>query len=329
MSEQDKLSPRQVYHRVWELVQANFWFRERLGNWSEWEHKFDGELVTDADALRCATVMVESLNEAYTQVLASQPDEDEVETPKPCCTADYMAGRIGYIDVHTFSGDRVAVDIREAMESIQDAVAFVVDLRNNSGGSIARANKALSLFMAEGATYIFKVRRTDEGYLEAHCRIEATQFAENTTYAQRADVEYETWDRYDNLTGNRPMVVLINGKTGSASEFFAAVLRDNNRAHLLGTKTGGKGIAQDTIEVGNGFKLQITNGVFLPPSGQWFGDHGQTVKDGVEPHSTVLHNGENDNQLVAALAHLTETLSRQARCDGTTQSALEVTLAAA
>ena len=143
MSEQDKLSPRQVYHRVWELVRDMFWFRDRLGDWSTWEHKFDDELVTEADALRCATVMVESLNEAYTKVLAPQPDEDEVEKPTPCCTAGYMAGRIGYIDIHTFSGDRVAVDIREAMESIQDAVAFVVDLRNNSGGSIARANLSL------------------------------------------------------------------------------------------------------------------------------------------------------------------------------------------
>ena len=326
MTDQTKVSPREVYHRVWELVQEVFWFQDRLGNWSEWEHKFDDEIETDADALRCATVMLESLNEAYTNLRAPKPEDDD-ETTKPCCTAGYMAGKIGYIDITTFSGNRVAVDISDAMDSIPDAVAYVIDLRNNSGGSIARANKALSLFIDEGGTYTFQVRRSGEGYFEARCRIEATQFAEHTVYAQSAD-EDETWGRYDNLTGKRPMVVLINGRTGSASELFAAVLRDNNRALLLGTRSGGKGIAQDTIEVGNGFKLQITNGVFLPPSGQWFGDCGQTVKDGVEPHLTVAYEGEDDNQLIAALDYLTETLSRQPRCDGAKQPASECTLAA-
>lgn len=321
MSEQQKLTPQQVYHRVWELVQEMFWFRDRLGDWSSWEHKFDDELVTDADVMRCAAVMLESLNEAYTELLAPAPDDDESEASKPCCTASYMAGRIGYIDIRTFSGNRVAVDIQEAMESIKDADAFVVDLRGNSGGSIARANKALALFIAEGGTYTFKVRRAGEGYFEARCRIESAQFAEHTVYAERIDEEDETWERWENLTGDRPMVVLINRRTGSASELFAAVLRDNQRSLLLGTETGGKGIAQDTVEVGNGIKLQITNGVFLPPSGQWFGDHRQTVYDGVKPHVTVVREGEDDSQLTAAVAHLTETLQRQ--------TASEVTFAAA
>ena len=324
MSTEDKQSPRQVYHRVWELVQEVFWFRDRLGDWKDWEHKFDDELVTDADALRCGTLMVESLNETYTELLAPKPDDDASETPAACCTAQMLPGRIGYIKIRTFSGSGVAVQIREAMESIQEAVAFVVDVRNNSGGFIGQANKALSLFMDEGGTYILKERHVGEGYFEAYCRIEPTQFAERVEYQQRDAVENDTWCRYDNLTGDRPMVVLTNGRTGSASEFFAGVLRDNCRALLLGTRTGGKGIAQNTISVGNGFKLQITDGVFLPPSGQWFGDHGQTVNNGVMPHVTVVLEGEGDSQMSAALAHLKASLPRQRRRVSYQQSAREL-----
>ncbi len=296
MALEEKLSPRELYHRVWARVYELFWFRERLANWSNWEHRFDDNLHTDADAVHFATIMLESLQERYTKLLMPEP-EAEASDESLCCQAWLLPSNIGYIKINHFDSTQAAKQIFAAIEPIQDALAFIVDCRNNQGGFIGQANKALSIVMDEGPTYILKERKPDIGYFEAYCSIAPEQYCERVDCPGK-ESEYENWPRYPNLTGRKPLIVLVNGGTGSASEFFAAVLRDNGRAVLIGTKTAGKGIPQNIIAIGNGIRLQITDGVFLPPSEQWFGDCNQTYYDGIIPHEIVENT---DTQMRAAL----------------------------
>ena len=106
--------------------------------------------------------------------------------------------------------------------------------------------------------------------------------------------------------GDKPIVVLVNFNTASASELFTAALQDNGRVHVIGEKTYGKGIGQTLIPVGNGHRLRVTNIMGRTPSGRWLGDAGITVRHSIIPDETVpaprnlLIGSRNDNQLRAA-----------------------------
>jgi carboxyl-terminal processing protease len=106
--------------------------------------------------------------------------------------------------------------------------------------------------------------------------------------------------------GNKPVVVLVNFDTASASELFTSALQDNGRIHVIGVRTYGKGIGQTLIPVGNGHRLRVTNIVGHTPSGRWLGDAGISVRYGITPDTEVtaprnlLIGSRNDNQLQAA-----------------------------
>jgi C-terminal processing protease CtpA/Prc len=123
-------------------------------------------------------------------------------------------------------------------------------------------------------------------------------------------------ERFPNIVGGRPLIVLIDGKTASAAEFFAATLRDHKLARLYGTTTGGKGISQATIKLFDGHALQVTSGTFLPPSGQFFGDHRQTVFNGIEPHYRVYNDGPGDHVLDVAYDHMLRDLEPRRQSSG-------------
>ena len=122
-----------------------------------------------------------------------------------------------------------------------------------------------------------------------------------------------TLGRY--FTGDRPVVILVNGGTASASELFTAALQDNGRATVVGTRTYGKGIGQTYVPVGNGARLRITNIHGYTPSGRFIGDGGNTTAFGitpdviVEPSPGMQFGEEGDNQLSAAVEILKRKLS--------------------
>ncbi len=105
---------------------------------------------------------------------------------------------------------------------------------------------------------------------------------------------------------DKPVVILVNFDTASASELFSAALQDNGRVHIVGVQTYGKGIGQTLIPVGNGHRLRVTNIMGHTPSGRWLGDAGISVRNGVVPDTVVTCSGNlligsrNDNQLRAA-----------------------------
>src|SRR5215470_1585092 len=59
------VSPQQLYHRVWQLTKDNAYYRDRLGDWDKWEHKYDREIHSDADAIRFAGEMIKELHDPY------------------------------------------------------------------------------------------------------------------------------------------------------------------------------------------------------------------------------------------------------------------------
>jgi carboxyl-terminal processing protease len=87
----------------------------------------------------------------------------------------------------------------------------------------------------------------------------------------------------DPVAKDVPLVVLVDGDTASASEIVAGALQDTKRAEVVGTKTFGKGVFQEVIELSNGGALDITAGQYFTPKGRNLGGKGVSTGAGIRP----------------------------------------------
>ena len=157
-------------------------------------------------------------------------------------------GDIGYIRITSFN-EQTTESLRKAITSIskdipQDKLAgYVVDLRNNPGGLLDQAVSVSSTFLPRGEVVSTRGRNPEE----------TQRFT-----ARRGD-----------LTKGKPLVVLINGGSASASEIVAGALHDHKRATLVGTRSFGKGSVQTIIPLGSGNgALRLTTARYYTPSGR-------------------------------------------------------------
>ncbi len=110
------------------------------------------------------------------------------------------------------------------------------------------------------------------------------------------------------LLNGRPLVILTNGNSASASELLAGALHDNGVAKLIGEKTFGKGIGQSYTE-NSGFTAITTTFRYYTPKGYWLGDahnHRIGIKPDIPVQDSLL---QGDPQLEAAKKHLRERLA--------------------
>lgn len=289
---------RNVYHCSWRMLDDNFLHRDRLADWSAWEHRFDNKITNEAEAVAAIIEMTGSLQEGYTAYLPPEhfPPAPAQDAPKPVFAVSRMLpNKIGYLQIYGF-GDTVADDVQMALGQLSEAEAFVVDLRNNGGGSLPQAFQVFSMMVDEGTFATLHGYQNGEKYVDAH--IVRADGLENVING----VSYRS-ARRANLTGKKPMVVLVNGGTASASEMLLGGLVDNKRAESYGTKTFGKGIAQITMALQNCGALRITYTKNHFPSDRCIDLLGFVPENEVQP----VANGE-DNQLAAALASIQKRL---------------------
>jgi len=155
---------------------------------------------------------------------------------------------IGYIRVTSFN-EQTTDGLRKAIAGIakeipQDKLAgYVVDLRNNPGGLLDQAVSVSSAFLARGEVVSTRGRNPEE--------------------TQRFTA------KGGDLIKGKPLVVLINGGSASASEIVAGALHDHKRATLIGTRSFGKGSVQTIIPLGAGNgALALTTARYYTPSGR-------------------------------------------------------------
>ena len=157
-------------------------------------------------------------------------------------------GDIGYVRITAFN-EQTTDGLKKAIADISKQIApeklagYVVDLRNNPGGLLDQAVSVSAAFMARGEVVSTRGRSAEE-----------TQ-----RYTARSG----------DLTKGKPLVVLINGGSASASEIVAGALHDYKRATLIGTRSFGKGSVQTIIPLGAGKgALALTTARYFTPSGQ-------------------------------------------------------------
>ncbi|MGD1921882.1 MAG: carboxyl-terminal processing protease CtpC [Pleurocapsa sp.] len=204
---------------------------------------------------------------------------------------DTSIGKVGYIRLTTFN-EYAARDMQEAIESQEKegVVGYVMDLRSNPGGLLYSSINIARMWLDEG-TIVSTVNRKGVSDKES---------AKNKA-----------------LT-DKPLVVLVDQGSASASEILSGALKDNKRATLLGTKTFGKGLVQSVRPLGDGSGLAVTIAKYLTPNGT------DINKEGIPPDIIVelsdeqlqeLYGGdrsnlgtESDPQFFKALEVLTEDL---------------------
>ncbi|MEA2895125.1 MAG: carboxyl-terminal processing protease, partial [Bradyrhizobium sp.] len=157
-------------------------------------------------------------------------------------------GDIGYIRITTFN-EQTTEGLRKAIRDISNQIppeklaGYVVDLRNNPGGLLDQAVSVSSAFMARGEVVSTRGRTPEE--------------------TQRFTA------RAGDLIKGKPLVVLINGGSASASEIVAGALHDHKRATLIGTRSFGKGSVQTIIPLGPGKgAMALTTARYFTPSGR-------------------------------------------------------------
>ena len=171
-------------------------------------------------------------------------------------------GDIGYIRISSFN-EQTTDGLKKAIADIAKEIpsdklaGYVVDLRNNPGGLLDQAVSVTSAFMARGEVVSTRGRTPEE-----------TQ-------------------RYTagggDLAKGKPLVVLINGGSASASEIVAGALHDHKRATLIGTRSFGKGSVQTIIPLGTG------NGALALTTARYFTPSGHSIQAlGVKPDIEVL-----------------------------------------
>jgi carboxyl-terminal processing protease len=160
----------------------------------------------------------------------------------------HREGDIGYIKIVAFS-DRTDPDLRTAVADLKRQIGpslkgFVVDLRNNGGGVLQASIDVADEFLDSGE--IVSVRG-------------------------RTPKDMERYDAHPgDLADGKPMIVLVNGGTASASEIVAGALQDHHRATILGSLSFGKGSVQTVIPLDNGAggALHMTTARYYTPSGR-------------------------------------------------------------
>ena len=183
---------------------------------------------------------------------------------------------IGYIKLKSFNENSDKQFIKKIRNyEKQKLIGYIVDLRNNPGGLLNQAVTITDFFLEEGEIVSTKGRR----------------ISETRKFFARAG---------DGIKG-KPLIVLINNGSASASEIFAGALKDHKRAIILGENSYGKGSVQSIIPLKNGGGIRLTISKYYLPSGKSISEVGVSPDILVKEQNRFEFDTDKDNQLNYAI----------------------------
>jgi carboxyl-terminal processing protease len=186
---------------------------------------------------------------------------------------------IAYIQLKSFnekSDKQFFKVIKDFEKKSNSPIGYIVDLRNNPGGLLTQAINITDLFLDDGEIVSTKGRKISE----------TRRF-----FARKGDA-----------INGKPIIIITNSGSASASEIFAGALKDHKRAIILGENTYGKGSVQSIIPLKNGGGMRLTISKYYLPSGKSISEVGVTPDILVEEKGDSFKiNSETDNQLNYAI----------------------------
>lgn len=208
-----------------------------------------------------------------------------------------MKDGVLHIGVKTFAQEDVADELKAVIEKYPDAKAYVIDLRQNRGGLVQEALKSLSLFISEGKLMTERQRldQRESGLGEGELAYSNKEFTltKNRIESRKTFENVPGYEgigpsipRFKDLV-DKPVVILTDEMTASASEIFAGAMKDHNEATLIGTTTNGKGVGQDVYQgLPEGSGVSVTTMRIFTPNNNWVGD-GANERYGIKPDIEV------------------------------------------
>jgi carboxyl-terminal processing protease len=193
---------------------------------------------------------------------------------------EWKGDNIAVVKISKFGDDTVSVFNQAANQIIsKNAKGVILDLRNNPGGYLEAAVDISSKFIPEDKVVVSEEERSGS----------------KKDYPARGN----------NVLGDLPIIVLVNGGSASASEITAGALRDVLGATLIGKKTFGKGSVQELEKLSGGSSIRITIARWLTPNGEYI------MEKGIEPtiemdFTDEDYNNDRDPQMDKALEIIKE-----------------------
>jgi carboxyl-terminal processing protease len=180
-------------------------------------------------------------------------------------------GNVGYIRLTTFN-QQTTPGLLDAVNKLneeigEDIEGYVLDLRNNPGGLLDQAVSVSDAFLDQGEIVSTRGRDTEN--------------------AQRFNSDE------GDVTDGKPLVVLINGGSASASEIVAGALQDHRRAIIMGTRSFGKGSVQTIIPLGAHGAMRLTTARYYTPSGRSIQAKG--IEPDIEVEQIALDQDEDED----------------------------------
>lgn len=251
--------------------------------------RVDGMELTDKKLDDIVSMIKKEANDGKTIVitverLTDTGESQTIDKEVKCGRVDVISvkskkyGTIGYISVSEFDKE-TDEQFGTAVENMKkdNVTGLVIDVRDNGGGSLDTVINMLDELLPEGELITEKSKKD-------------------------GDRSYRSTDK---TSFDRPMVVLINGNSASASEVFAGTLQARGAATLVGTKSFGKGIVQTILSLSGscGGGLKLTTAEYFLPGGISIHQKGLTPDVEVEYEGDSQRNDDEsaDNQLQRAL----------------------------
>lgn len=187
------------------------------------------------------TIFRETIEEPYDVTIIR-------DTIKPLVVRHRLEGNTAYVRLTTFNDqtyrglEKAIKEMTKEAGGIKNINGFVLDLRNNPGGLLSQAIKVSDAFLDKGEIVSTRSKHKGEG---------------DRFNAMRGD-----------LAKGKPIVVIINGGSASASEIVAGALQDHRRAIILGTKSFGKGSVQTIMPLQGNGAIRLTTSRYYTPSGR-------------------------------------------------------------
>jgi carboxyl-terminal processing protease len=180
-------------------------------------------------------------------------------------------GQVGYIRLTTFN-QQTTPGLHDAVKKLREEIGediegYVIDLRNNPGGLLDQAVSVSDSFLDQGEIVSTRGRDTDN--------------------AQRFNSDA------GDVTDGKPVIVLINGGSASASEIVAGALQDHRRAIIMGTRSFGKGSVQTIIPLGAHGAMRLTTARYYTPSGRSIQAKG--IEPDIEVEQMAIEQEEDED----------------------------------
>lgn len=250
--------PEVLFHEAWAFARDAF--RDRLHHgqdWNAWRDRYRGRLRTSQETYRAIAAMLASLGDPHTRL--RDPEEtaatflsrrgagvgvDRLGRNLPSSrtvVTEERPGGLGYIRLSNLADPHVVEEVRKALLDLRDKEGIILDLRGNPGGFSRAADAVGDLLVGPG-----RETGIDVGPGGPERQVTGGEGA---------------------ITDS-PLVVLVDGQTGSAAERLARALQATGRGSLMGDATYGKGVAQISRVLPGGTTVLVSVAEMLGPDGQ-------------------------------------------------------------